>query len=274
LDRDLFIHKFLKEPKSTFLKLDEATNIISSNPHLNQVFVKNEIFTNEKLKEMGFEFNRDELESRHSEKEAKSILDDLSSKISAKIITTRKNRGKIIDVLEKNTRNTIESNKRNPLKKIDVESNLVTASSKKKQSPRTKRKTPEIFNGTLYLKSGQVSDLYRDFVDLYNYYQQKKNTFSQYFPSLLRMALRLLCETAANDTSVSMDKYLKSKFKEAKKKLDKDNKTTLSSQNVTEGSIVQQLHIGAHNYQAANNIDQTIAISIILGEILTITHGR
>jgi hypothetical protein len=88
------------------------------------------------------------------------------------------------------------------------------------------------------------------------------------------MALRLLCETAANDTSVSMDKYLKSKFKEAKKKLDKDNKTTLSSQNVTEGSIVQQLHIGAHNYQAANNIDQTIAISIILGEILTITHGR
>jgi hypothetical protein len=274
LDRDLFIHKFLKEPKSTFLKIDEATGIISTNPHLNQVFVKNEIFTNEKLKEMGFEFNQYDLESKHSEKDARAILQDISSKVAAKIITTRKNRGKIIEVLEKDTRETIEANKKKPLGKIKIQASSSTSTPKKKQSARTRKKTPDIFNGVLYLKAGQVSDLYRDIVDLYNYYHQKKDNFSQYFPSLIRMSLRLLCEAAATNKSTNMDNYLKSNFKAAKKKLDKDSKTTLSTQNVSENSIVQLLHIGAHNYQAGNNMEQTIAISIILGEILTITHGR
>ncbi len=88
------------------------------------------------------------------------------------------------------------------------------------------------------------------------------------------MSLRLLTEAAASDKGFGMDAYLKSSFKAAKKELDQDAKTTLSTQNVTEQSIIPLLHIGAHNYQAANNIDQTIAVSIILGQILTITHGR
>jgi hypothetical protein len=274
LERDIFIHKFLKEPKSTFLKIEEATGIISSNPHLNQVFVKDEIFTNEKLKEMGFEFNQDNLECKHSEDEAKAILQDVSSKVASKIITTRKNRGQIIDVLEKSTRDTIESNKKKSLKKIQITASSSATAPKKKQSARTKKKTPELFGGILYLKSGQVSDLYRDIVDLFNYYQQKKDMFSQYFPSLIRMSLRLLCEAAASDKSITMDNYLKTNYNAAKKALDQDAKTTLSTQNVTEGSIIQLLHIGAHNYQAGNNIEQTVALSIILGQMLTISHGR
>lgn len=274
LDRDIFINKYMNGSKSTFLKIDEATGIITNNPHLNQVFVKNEIFTNEKLKEMGFEFNQDDLESKHSQAEAKTILDDISSKVASKTITTRKNRGKIIDVLDKSSRNLIDANKKKPLSKIQVSSTVTTTTPKKKQAPRTKKKEPEIFNGKLYLKSGQVSDLYRDIVDLYGFYQQKKETFSQYFPSLVRMALRLLCETAANENGQDLNKYLKANFKNAKKNLDKDAKTTLSTQNVGEGTLTQLLHIGAHNYHASNNLDQTIAVSIIIGEILTITHGK
>lgn len=71
-----------------------------------------------------------------------------------------------------------------------------------------------------------------------------------------------------------MDKYLKNNFSFAKKGLDSDDKTTLSVLNVKETTIVQLLHIGAHNFKAANNLDQTVAISIILGQILTRTHGR
>jgi len=274
LDRDLFIHKFLKEPKSTFLKLEEATGIISANPHLNQVFVKNEIFTNEKLKEMGFEFDHDELESKHSKEEANIIFEDIASKVAAKIITTRKNRGKIIDVLERSTREIIENNKKKSLRKIHIRATSISSSPKKKQSARTKKKDPIIFNGILYLKPGKVSDLYRDIVDLYDYYQQKKEMFSQYFPSLIRMSLRLLCEAAANDINTTMDDFLRKHYKAAKKNLDKDAKTTLVAQNVTENTIIQLLHIGAHNYYAANNLDQTIAISMILGEILKITYGK
>lgn len=131
LDRDIFVNKYMNVPKSTFLKIEEATGIISNNPHLNQVFVKNEIFTNEKLKEMGFGFNEEEFESKHTISEAKTILDDISNKVASKQITTRKNRGKIIDVLDKLNRKLIEDNKLKPLSKIKLET---------KETPLTPRK--------------------------------------------------------------------------------------------------------------------------------------
>jgi hypothetical protein len=274
LDRDIFIHNFLHEPKSTFLKLEESTHIISTNSHLNKVFVKDEIFTNDKLKELGFEFNQDNFESKHSLEESKTILEDISSKIAAKIISTRKNRGKVKDVLSLHTKEIITKNKNKSLQTLHLEAQEVKEQPKKKRSRRTTKQQLEIFNGVLYLRSGQVSDLYRDIVDLYNYYHEKKDVFSQYFPSLIRMSLRLICEAASSDMDLKLDNYLKSTFTEAKKKLSKDNKTTLSTQNVTETTIVQLLHIGAHNYKAANNLEQTLALSLIVGEILTISHGR
>ena len=88
------------------------------------------------------------------------------------------------------------------------------------------------------------------------------------------MSMRLLAEAAATDQKTNIGLYLKSHFKNAKTKLDTDIKTTLSTQNVSENSIEQLLHIGAHNYSAANNLEQTIAVSIILGKILEISHGR
>ncbi len=223
---------------------------------------------------MGFGFSNDDLQSKHPEAEAQDILNDISHKVSTKVITTRKNRGQIVDVLDASSQKSIESNKKKPLKKIAVNSVNPSATPAKKQSRRTKKKEPELFNGTLYLTHSNISDLNRDVSDLYKYYCEKKASLSQYFPSLIRMSLRLLTEAAASDKGLGMDAYLKSNFKAAKKQLDQDAKTTLSTQNVTEQSIVPLLHIGAHNYQAANNIDQTIALSIILGQILTITHGR
>ena len=44
LERDIFLHKFMGEEKSSFLILEEDTKIISTHPHLNQRFVKEEIF--------------------------------------------------------------------------------------------------------------------------------------------------------------------------------------------------------------------------------------
>lgn len=275
LERDLFVHKFMNQPKSPFLKLDEGTGLISANPHLNKVFVKNEIFTIDKLKELGFGFKNGNILSRHTQSESSAILNDISYKVANKTISTRHNRGKVREVLEKQNRTILETNSKNKLSEFNIlAATNPTVPSQKKKSPRTKSKTPQIFNGDLYLEAGQVSDLYRDIVDLYKHYQQNKSTFSQYFPSLVRMSLRLLCEAASSDSNLSLDKYISTNFKVAKKKFDADTKTTLSSLNVKETTIVQLLHIGAHNYKAANNIDQTIAISIVLGEILNITHGK
>lgn len=276
LDRDLFIHKFMGEPKSTFLKLDEETGLISSNPHLNKVFVKNEIFTNEKLKELGFEFENHELRSKFSEQEAKAILDDISRKVFSKVINTRKSRGKVLEILDKENRQLVSKNSGKPLTKVSLTPSPIPTATQpaKRQAPRTKKKSSEIFDGTLYLKAGQVSDLYRDIYDLYQHYIKYKDDFSQYFPSLIRMSMRLLAEAAATDLKTNLGTYLKSNFKKAKEKLDTDTKTTLSTQNVTESTIEQLLHIGAHNYSAANNLEQTLAVSIILGKILELTHGK
>jgi hypothetical protein len=88
------------------------------------------------------------------------------------------------------------------------------------------------------------------------------------------MALRLLCETAAKDKSIELANYIKKNFAEGKKNLDQNAKTTLSTQNVNETSLIQLLHIGAHQYHTASNLDQTIAVSIIIAEMLKITHGQ
>jgi hypothetical protein len=71
-----------------------------------------------------------------------------------------------------------------------------------------------------------------------------------------------------------MARYVKSRFQKAKGALDQDAKTTLSNNNVADTSIIQLLHTGAHNYTASANIDQTLAVSIIVGAILTDSHGR
>ena len=64
-----------------------------------------------------------------------------------------------------------------------------------------------------------------------------------------------------------------SSFVKAKNKLSDDMKTYLYSNNVKDNTIISLLHIGAHNYISSLSIEQAIAISIIIGEMLEISHG-
>ncbi len=276
LERDIFLHKFMGKEKSPFLVLEEDTGIISTNPHLNQRFVKEEIFKEDILKAMGFDIHNGRLRSVHSDQEAYSILADISQKIKSKGISTRFNRGKVIEVLEPNYQQLIDQNKNNKHHISRVNFGKANAEDVPlRQSKRTNKKASELFGGKLYLRMGNVSNLYRDIMDLYQFYLEKQDTLSQTFPGLIRMSLRLLCETAAKeDNNKKLDSYLKGHFENAKKTLDQNIKTTLSNQNVNESTIIQLLHTGAHNYQSSNNIEQTIALSIIVGSIVTVSHGK
>lgn len=276
LERDLFLHKFLGEEKSSFLILEEDTGIISTNPHLNQGFVRDEIFKDSMMQNLGFSINNGKLNSVHSNEEAFVLLSDISNKVKTKVIDTRRKRGKIIEVLDPSSQQLIDQNKNNKshLSKIKFDSQK-EVKKPLRQSKRTPKSNSDFFGGKLYLRMGEVSNLYRDIVDLYQFYLSKKHELSQTFPGLIRMSLRLLCETAAKeDNNKKFENYLKGHFSTAKKDLDKDIKTTLSNHNVNENSIVQLLHTGAHNYQSSNNLEQTIAMSIIIGSILTISHGK
>ena len=88
------------------------------------------------------------------------------------------------------------------------------------------------------------------------------------------MALRLLCETAAKECKQDLGNYTNSRFSAAKATMDQNEKTTLSNQNVTASSIVQLLQTGAHNYTASSDVNQTLAVSLIVGRILNISHGK
>lgn len=275
LERDIFLHKHLGKEKSTFLILEEDTGIITSHSYLNQRFVKDEILKDESLKLMGFSIKGNRLNSVHSNEEATAILSDITQKIKDGIITTRKNRGKVYEVLEPSSQLLIDNNKKNKLHiskiRFDTSKKIVPPP---RESKRSTVKNKALFGGKLYLRIGDVSDLYRDISDLYEFYTSRKNELSQSFPGLIRMSLRLLCETAANESKKRMDDYLKDNFDEAKKQLDQDIRTTLAGQNVKKESIVQLLHTGAHNYQSTSNVEQTLALSIIIGSILTNTHGK
>lgn len=287
LERDKFVFQYHLGEKTPFLILEEKLGIVTNNPELNQGFVRKEIFNSINLEKMGFSIQNNEIQSRHSKEIAEAILNDVINKIRDKKVTTRTSRGQIYDVLENETKEWIENNKEKeyrvikfqikskkelPQKDRSLEGNSMPSSELRK----TKRiKEPEvvIFGEDLYLKKGSVNNLYRDICELHGFYKKEKK-LSKSFAAIIRMSLRLLCETAAKNIGKPSDKYIASYFEEGKKTLSQDYKTLLSVHNISQGSLAQLLHIGAHNYTASQNYDQTIAISVILGAMLNLSHRR
>ncbi len=277
LERDIFQYKFMKQPKSTFLIFDESTGVITNNLYMNKRFIKDEILNEGSLSKLGFIIKGGCLYSSHTNSEAEEIIDDIIQKLKDKVISTRKNRGNLLEVLDDQTKQMLTKNRDNKhcrfMKAIDSHEDSQPSL---KQSRRIKKPKQEIFGGNLYLIAGDVNDLYRDIRDFYAYFLKHQNQLSKSFSSLIRMSLRLLCETAAKNEKVELKKYVEDNFDEAKELLvmDKDTLTSMSINNISKTSITQLLHIGAHSYQAASNIEQTIALSVIIGKILTITHGK
>jgi hypothetical protein len=275
LERDIFLHKHMKKQKSAFLVIEEKTGLISSHPHLNQRFVKEEVFREDNLERLGISLRDDKFLSKHSPAETRAILNDIARKVKDKELSTRHNRGQVIEVLDPDNQRIIAEHAENRAREVSLRSRQ-TANEEigLKRSRRVQAKAHEFFGGALYLRAGQVSNLYRDVYDLHSFYLANKKTLSGSFPSLLRMALRLLTETAAKECSQPIDRYLKARFADAKSTLDQNVKTTLANHNVNETSIVQLLHTGAHNYTTAASLDQTVAVSIIVGAILMQSHGK
>ena len=283
LERDIFASKYLGEEKSTFLRLDEATGgFITKHPEMNQGFVRKEILTDNILEQMGFELTGNQLQTRHSDDEVCTLLDDLSQKVKDKQITTRVNRGNPISVLDQRSKDIIEGNKQNtlqvyipPKKEADPVCNDIAVTQIKRKTPITRKRKHVFFGEKLILKSGDVNDLYRDISSLYDFVDCNKQIFSPKIYAIFRMSLRLLCETAAHDLNFErFDEYIKKYFPLAKKQLSQDIKTFLSEQNISESTLPQLFHTGAHNYQSSVSADKAMGISIILGAMLKESHGK
>lgn len=277
LDRDRFLNKFMGQEKSTFLLLDELTGLISSNPLMNQGFVRDEILSPGNLEKLGFKRDGKDLLTRYDGNEAFEILSDLTKQINDEVITTRKKRGNPLDALGVDVQNKIEADKNNPYKPLSKSPvfQVPINPSPKKRTRRVKTEDFKIFGGNLYLKAGDVNNLYRDIQAIYEDYLLNPRKFSAGLPALIRMSLRLLVELAASNLGITkFDNYIKTYFSGAKSNLDQETATFLSNHNVKDTSLIALLQNGAHAYQSSSNKDQTIAISIIVGSMLSITHGK
>jgi len=272
LERDKFIHKYMGEPKSPFMILDESTRLISNNPHLNQRFVKEEVFSSQNLTTLGFAVENGELLSRYNKAHGRLVLTDLSEQIRLKRLNTRTSRRDPLAVLSPATQKIVEDNKAKRLLPSSFKIGPLTTVGERR-TRRSKGTDIPIFGGALFLQHGDVNDLYRAIEDLYHFYSKENSRVSPGFPIIIRFSLRLLAETAAGGRE-KMNGFLEDNFESAKETLNKDDKTTMSAQNVTKASITQLLHIGAHTYKACASMEQTIAISIILGAILQKTCGK
>ncbi len=277
LGRDMFMHKYMHEPKSTFLVVDEYTGLISGNPSLNKRFVKDEVFTDGVLGQLGFKIEDGVLKSRLSDDGQKRVLEDLKEKINNKSISTRKNRYNVREALDEASKRLIDNSKDNPFVEVNAYDKTQPAPVTTKTPRRTKRTQKKdvcLFGDVIELKPGNVNDLYRDILSIAEYYLVNKDKLSNKFPALLRMSLRLLVETAASEDKKKIDKYIEAYFDNGKDLLTKDEKTTLSNNNVTKSSLSQLLNTGAHNYSDSLSYDKAYAMSLIVGRMLSISHKR
>lgn len=146
-----------------------------------------------------------------------------------------------------------------------------------KASTRSRRQKAESlapFGGGLTLQPGPVNNLYRDLECLFYHFAKNRDSFTESFVVIFRMALRVLAETASKERKKDLQAYLLESFDSAKKNLDQNTKTTLSNQGVDKGKIVQLFQTGGHDYHNSKNEEQALAMSIILGQMLTNSHGK
>lgn len=96
---------------------------------------------------------------------------------------------------------------------------------------------------------------------------------------IFRMGLRLLIDTAAMERCGGLDRYVGEYAGEAKKRLRQaansaDLVTFMRNQAVSPENLLRLLQNGAHAYTSTGNKEQALAMSILIGEMLSISHGR
>lgn len=283
LERDYFAYKHRVKDKSLFVRLNEQTGgYIANHKSMNKLFVKDEVLNAKNLREIGFLVSgTGEIETPYSAEESLQLLEKIRSLIESKKISTRNNRGLLKQPLTENfsdthLKSTTDSNSLEPLSIEPIEDEPINGAdtSKQRKTPRTKKRPPTFFLDNMpSLTNGEVNDIYRDILSLHDYYIQEKDALSATFPALIRMSLRLLVESAAGSGGIST--YINNNYVDAKKSLTQDQKTTLSNNSVdSEQKLIQLLQSGAHNYTNSANFEQTTAMSIIIGAIVSKTHQK
>ncbi len=284
ISRDIFLHKFKKQDKSVLLQLDELlSGEISSTPYLNQRFVRDEVLTNPRLKSIGIRVEGNQVISRHDAVNTRRLLDHVFGMIGAKKITTRVGRtDPLNELIDSEFKDIVESDSNTAYKPVNLDAGEFEYL-QKKPSIQSHGRLPArigsvqmlLFGEKLELTIGEPANLYRDILDLYSFFQKNKSKLSDRFPALIGMALRLECELLAQCSKTDdMTSFVKNDFDQAKAMLSQDQKTFLFQNAVSKGNVATLLNTYAHNYTGSSNLQQIIAVSLIVGGLLKIHCAR
>ncbi|MDE0297424.1 MAG: hypothetical protein OXN17_02185 [Candidatus Poribacteria bacterium] len=159
-----------------------------------------------------------------------------------------------------------------PFHENEVEKSNEEGGARKTQ--REKGEKQKFFGRDLILNKGDTNDFYRDILELHDFYISKSAKLSKKFPAIIRTSLRLLVESAASEMG-KLAEYVNCNFTDAKTTLSKDQKTTLANNSIGNAkSLTQLLQSGAHEYTNTANFEQTVAMSVIIGAMLDLTHSK
>lgn len=299
IQQGLFRMKYMEESPSILLLINSLTDgAIESSQMLNQRFVEEEVFTKSRLESLGISVEGDSIKSAYTKDELVGILRDIFKLIEKGDISTR-NRpalGTLPSLLSESSQTCYSSKKDQPRvyteKYVPIEPAPIEeggqeekASSPKKRTARSKMYETPLFGGILSLKGGPINNLYREIEALDKLITKNVGKgLSEDAHIVIRMALRLLCETAWKDLKMkNLEEYLKKYFDVAKARLCKVEKTLLSKNLSDENpkplethkQLLSWLQDSAHTYdESTRNYRQTVAISVLVGAILSCSHGK
>lgn len=232
LDREYFLYKHRGQEKSIFLNLEENTGIISANNKLNKRFVKEEVFTEENLKSIGFNIYKGKMFSSYDDETSSAILKKITELITNKTISTRNNRpntkGVLKNILKKNTKIDIREFDANNSQKFSKKNRR--KGNKNNSSTNIVRRTPTtnpykkdvIFGRVLTLQYGSVNNLYSGICLFYDKVKNDNNNLFKFLP-ILGMSLRLILDVAGREyfknleEEYQQDAYWSYFIKQAKK---------------------------------------------------------
>ena len=298
IQQGLFRMRYMGESPSILLQINSLTDgAIEKSKMLNQRFVEEEVFIKGHLESLGISVEGDSIKSAYTREELVSILRDIFKLIEERDISTRKRPalGKLPSSLSERSQALCSSKKDQPRvyteKYVPIEPAPIEEGGQeekavpKKRTPRSKMYETPLFGGPLSLKDGPVNNLYREVETLDKLITKNVGKgLSEDAHIVIRMALRLLCETAWKDIKMNyLEEYLKKYFDVAKARLCKAEKTLLSKNLSDEDpkplethkQLLSRLQDSAHTYdESTRNYRQTVAISVLVGAILSCSHGK
>ena len=307
IQQGLFRMRYMGESPSILLQINSLTDgAIEKSKMLNQRFVEEEVFIKGHLESLGISVEGDSIKSAYTKEELVSILRDIFKLIEERDISTRKRPalGKLPSSLSERSQALCSSKKDQPRvyteKYVPIEPAPIEEGAReektvpKKRTRRVEEDETPLFGKVLCLRSGSVNNLYKEIEELdllisksikkseKNKSQRKGVTVNAHV--VTRMALRLLCETALKDLGMNkLAEYLSEYFEEARKSLSGKERKLLSN-NLSKvdpkaahnhEQLLSLLQDSAHTYdESARNYKQTIAMSVLVGAILSCSHGK